>query len=147
MRGLILFLPFLLFACTPVYRYVSSPPVVATHSITQVVRDTVVAVQIERDSVGVITPTDSVSYLRNRYSESTAAVIAGELHHTLNTISNANIDVPVQYIETHIRDSIPVPYPVEVERRAPLRWYERILVYLGIASICYSVIKLIIRLR
>jgi hypothetical protein len=103
----LLFLPLLLLVgCRTVY-----VPVESVHTVTQIVRDTVIDVRLDviHDSVTV---RDTASFLENRYATSYALFSDGLLSHSLNTKS-VSIPVHVQFINTTTTDTIQVPYVVE----------------------------------
>lgn len=108
MKRLLFLLLILLAGCAPRTIYV---PVESIHTVTQIVRDTVIDVRLDviHDSVTV---RDTASYLENRYASSYALFSDGFLSHSLNT-KPVTIPVKVQFINTTTTDTIQVPYVVE----------------------------------
>jgi hypothetical protein len=108
MKRLLFLLLILIAGCAPRTIYV---PVESIHTVTQIVRDTVIDVRLDviHDSVTV---RDTSSFLENRYSDSYASFSGGFLSHSLNT-KPFNIPVHVQFINTTTTDTIQVPYVVE----------------------------------
>lgn len=116
-------------------------PVEKTVTVTETVRDTVVQVQIEKEYVKNITP-DTTSTVETKYARSTATYHgqSGLLEHDIENKQDS-IPVKVVYKDKEVIKEIPAPYPVEVEKkvevptRMPLRWWEKIFFYTGIATV------------
>lgn len=116
-------------------------PVEKTVTVTETVRDTVVQVQIEKEYVKNITP-DTTSTVETKYARSTATYHgkSGLLEHDIENKQDS-IPVKVVYKDREVIKEIPAPYPVEVEKkvevptRMPLRWWEKIFFYAGIATV------------
>lgn len=116
-------------------------PVEKTVTVTETVRDTVVQVQIEKEYVKNITP-DTTSVVETKYARSIATYHgeSGLLEHGIENKQD-NIPVKVVYKDKEIIKEVPAPYPVEVEKkvevptRMPLRWWEKIFFYVGIATL------------
>lgn len=116
-------------------------PVEKTVTVTETVRDTVVQVQIEKEYVKNITP-DTTSTVETKYARSTATYHgeSGLLEHDIENKQDS-IPVKVVYKDKEVIKEIPAPYPVEVEKkvevpaRMPLRWWEKIFFYAGIATV------------
>lgn len=116
-------------------------PVEKTVTVTETVRDTVVQVQIEKEYVKNITP-DTTSTVETKYARSTATYHgeSGLLEHDIENKQDS-IPVKVVYKDKEVIKEIPAPYPVEVEKkvevptRMPLRWWEKIFSYAGIATV------------
>ena len=112
-----------------------------TVTVTETVRDTVVQVQLEKEYVKVITP-DTTSTVETKYARSTATYHgeSGLLEHDIENKQDS-IPVKVVYKEKEVVKEVPAPYPVEVEKkvevpkRMPLRWWEKIFFYTGIATV------------
>jgi hypothetical protein len=47
----------------------------------------------------------------------------------------------------HVCDTVPVPYEVEVYVEKPLRWWQRSLMWLGVALLVYGVVRLALFVR
>lgn len=116
-------------------------PVEKTVTVTETVRDTVVQVRIEKEYVKNITP-DTTSTVETKYARSTATYHgeSGLLEHDIENKQDS-IPVKVVYKDKEVIKEIPAPYPVEVEKkvevpaRMPLRWWEKIFFYAGIATV------------
>ena len=116
-------------------------------------RDTVVEVQLEREYVKQVIP-DTTSTVETKYARSTA-IWHGDTETLEHSIENKPDSIPVriQYIERKEVIEKPVPYPVEVKVpvdrpvRMPLRWWERIFMYSGVAALGGGALWLIIRIR
>lgn len=116
-------------------------PVEKTVTVTETVRDTVVQVQIEKEYVKSITP-DTTSTIETKYACSTATYHgeSGLLEHNIENKQDC-IPVKVVYKDKEIVKEVPAPYPVEVEKkvevptRMPLRWWEKIFFYAGMATV------------
>jgi hypothetical protein len=123
MKKILFVLPLLFLACSKTV-YV---PVNSAHYVDRVVKDTVVDVHLipYHDSITTI---DTSSVLENKYARSSASW-DGKLHHSL-TVKSVPIPVKLKYIETHITDTIQVPYKLDVIKEIPakLNWYQRVCV-------------------
>lgn len=107
-------------------------PVETVRTVTETLRDTVIQVKLEvqRDTVSL---PDTVSHLKNKYSESWARWSNGTLSHSLK-ILDTPIPVKTTVKDTHKIDSISVPYPVKgdtvyIERK--LSWLQTTLIWTG----------------
>lgn len=118
-------------------------PIERTRTITETKIDTVVQVEIERIRDSVVTA-DTLSVLSNRYATSTAAVSRGLLHHSLRT-TEAKLDVPVQYVERIVYDSIPYPFEVVRIVKDPAQsreiWTLRIILVLVVGFSIYRMFR------
>lgn len=138
MKRVILIFLILLSLCGCSRKYI---PVETKVTIKETVRDTVVIVKTEKEYVRENTQ-DTISTVETKYAKSTAVWHgnSGILEHTIENKENG-ISVRIQYIDHEVEVKVPTPYPVEVEVpvdrpvRMPLRWYERILQYLGITTL------------
>lgn len=76
---------------------------------------------------------DTISRLENDYAVSDAAIVAGELIHSLNA-KRGEIPINVSLPEITITRLIPTPYPVEtiVEIEKPLSWWKTLFLYSGV---------------
>lgn len=116
-------------------------PVEKTVTVMETVRDTVVQVQIEKEYVKNITP-DTTSTVETKYARSTATYHgeSGLLEHDIENKQDS-IPVKVVYKDKEVIKEIPAPYHVEVGKkvevpaRMPLRWWEKIFFYAGIATV------------
>lgn len=121
-------------------------PVETSTTITERVRDTIVQVQLKQEYVKQVVP-DTTSTVETEYAVSTAVWHGdrGTLEHTIGNKSGT-VEVPGKVMERVRVIEKPVPYPVYVDKpvdrpvRMPLRWYERILAYIGIAALGGGVI-------
>ena len=117
-------------------------PVNSTHTEYQTVHDTIVNTVLTpfKDSVSI---KDTLSVLSNKYAQSVAEWSQERLNHSL-TIKPVVIPVKVQYVNKTVRDSVQVPYKVEVLKQVniltawqkfQIRWFKIIigafLVYFG----------------
>lgn len=115
-------------------------PVERTRTITETLHDTVVITKLEKETTKQ-TLRDTTSTIETKYAISTATwhSTVGELSHELST-KDTPFEVRIQYVERVVVDSIPVPYPVEVEKlvdkptRLPLRWWESLFMWIGVIT-------------
>ncbi len=101
-------------------------PVERTTTVTEIVKDTVVEVilEVRKDTVTVeAAGRDTTSYLDNGTHFSRATWKDGKLGHSLGTLPGASVKDTVPVKMVIIRDSI--PYPVEVEVEKKLSWWQR----------------------
>ena len=101
-------------------------PVARTTTVTEIVKDTVVEVilEVRKDTVTVeAAGRDTTSYLDNGTHFSRATWKDGKLGHSLGTLPGASVKDTVPVKMVIIRDSI--PYPVEVEVEKKLSWWQR----------------------
>lgn len=101
-------------------------PVERTTTVTEIVKDTVVEVilEVKKDTVTVeAAGRDTTSYLENGTHFSRATWKDGKLGHSLGTLPGASVKDTVPVKMVIIRDSI--PYPVEVEVEKKLSWWQR----------------------
>lgn len=128
-------------------------PVEKKVTVTETVRDTVVKVRTEKEYVKHTVP-DTASTIETKYARSTAVWHGdtGMLEHTIENKPDS-IEVSVQYVDRRVEVEKPVPYPVEKTVykdkpvRMPLRWYERILQYLGAAVLGFGVFWAALRIK
>lgn len=101
-------------------------PVERTTTVTEFLRDTVVEVRLKEvhDTV-TIEPEgrDTTSYLKNGTHFSHVTWKDGKLGHSLGTLPDASIKDTMKVKHIIIRDSIPYPVQVEVEKK--LTWWQR----------------------
>lgn len=150
MRNFILALlaAFLLGGCKTIY-----VPVESKITVKETLRDTVIDVRLEREYVKQILP-DTTSTVETKYARATAVWhgVSGTLEHAIENKADS-IPVRIPYVDREVEIEKPAPYPVEVKVpvdkpvRMPLRWYERILQYLGIATLGGGAIWVISRFR
>ena len=101
-------------------------PVERTTTVTEILRDTVVELKLKQvhDTVTIATEgRDTASYLKNGTHFSHVTWKDGKLGHSLGTLPDASVKDSMQVKHIIIRDSIPYPVPVEVEKK--LTWWER----------------------
>ena len=101
-------------------------PVERTTTVTEIVKDTVVEVilEVRKDTVTVeAAGRDTTSYLENGSHFSRATWKEGKLGHSLGTLPGASVKDTVPFKMVIVRDSI--PYPVEVEVEKKLSWWQR----------------------
>lgn len=101
-------------------------PMERTTTITEFVRDTVVEVRLKtvHDTVTIETQgRDTTSYLEDGTHFSHASWKDGKLGHSLGTLPGASVKDSVKVRHIVIRDSIPYPVTVEVEKK--LSWWQR----------------------
>lgn len=104
-------------------------------------RDTIVQTRLDviRDSSSV---RDTVSFLENKYAESSAHWSGGMLNHSLH-IKPVTIPVKVQYVEKVRVDSIPVPYPEPYPvEKALSRWQKTRMTIGDVALIALAILIL-----
>lgn len=127
-------------------------PQVRVVNVETTVYDTIFKAPLEQSHQERVT-NDTTSTLSNQYATSTATVSDGVLTHTLDTKPDAEVEVPVQYVDRIITKIDSISYPVEVEKiveveRKPSA-IERFLLWVGAFSVFYLVVratKLAIRL-
>lgn len=136
-----------LMACKPVEKVVYVPEV---HTVTTevVTHDTVINVRIPENYVEV-TSLDTLSVLTLPFAKSRAVVNQGKLTHSLGTHGELPTSVRIEEKIITIRDSIPYPVEVEVIREVdkPLRWWEKSLMWIGVAAIAVASVGVYRRLR
>ncbi len=101
-------------------------PVERTTTVTEFLRDTVVEVRLKEvhDTVTIEAEgRDTTSYLENGTHFSHATWKDGKLGHSLGTLPDASIKDSMKVKHIIIRDSIPYPVQVEVEKK--LTWWQR----------------------
>lgn len=136
-----------LMACKLVEKVVYVPEV---HTVTTevVTHDTVISVRIPENYVEV-TSLDTLSVLTLPFAESRAVVSQGRLTHSLGT--HGELPTSVRLIEKiiTIQDSIPYPVEVEVIREVekPLKWWQRSLMWMGVAAIAVASVAAYRRIR
>jgi hypothetical protein len=113
-----------------------------------VMRDTVITVRIP-DGYAERVTTDTVSDLYTPFAHSRAEVSGGILSHSLGTHGELPTSVRIEERIITIRDSIPYPVEVEVIRevREPLRWWQRSLMWAGVAAIAVVSVGVYRRIR
>lgn len=110
-------------------------PVERTTTVTEILRDTIVEVELKQvhDTVTVETAgKDTTSYLQNGHSYSYASIEGGKLGHSLGTLPGIKIKDTLKVRHVIIRDSIPYPVPVEVEKKLTF-WQNLKIEYGGFA--------------
>ena len=101
-------------------------PVERTTTVTEILRDTVVELKLKQvhDTVTIeALGCDTASYLENDTHFSHVTWKDGKLGHSLGTLPDASVEDTLQVKHIIIRDSIPYPVPVEVEKK--LTWWQR----------------------
>ena len=101
--------------------------------IVPIIRDTTIIVEVERERVQEVA--DSASHLETRYAVSDARIERGRLFHTLE--QRGRIEQPVKVEERIVyRDSVIYQdrQQVEVREVYVLRWWQRILCWIGAVS-------------
>ena len=101
-------------------------PVERTTTVTEILRDTVIELKLKQvhDTVTIeALGSDTASYLENGTHFSRASWKDGKLGHSLGTLPDATVKDTLQVKYVIVRDSIPYPVPVEVEKK--LTWWER----------------------
>lgn len=101
-------------------------PVERTTTVTEILRDTVVTLRLKQvhDTVTIESlGRDTTSYLENGTHFSRATWKDGKLGHSLGTLPDASVKDTLKVKYVIVRDSIPYPVPIEVEKK--LTWWER----------------------
>lgn len=111
-------------------------------------RDTVITVRIP-DGYAERVTTDTVSDLYTPFAHSRAEVSGGKLTHSLGTQGELPTSVRVEEKIITMVDSIAYPVEVEVIREVakPLRWWQRSLMWIGVAAIAVASVAAYRRLR
>ena len=136
-----------LLACKPVEKVVYVPEV---HTVTTevVTHDTVIVTAIPEHYAEVVT-LDTLSELSNPFAFSRAEVSRGRLTHSLGIHPTAEVSqrVIVEEKIITIRDTIPyrVEVPVYIEKQ--LKWWQRSLMWIGVAAIAVASVAAYRRLR
>lgn len=109
-------------------------PQVRVVNVETVVHDTIFKAPLEQSHQERVT-NDTTSTLSNQYATSTATVSDGVLTHTLDTKPDAEVEVPVQYVDRIITKIDSISYPVEVEKivevERKLTFFEQLLMRVG----------------
>ena len=101
-------------------------PVERTTTVTEILRDTIVEVELKQihDTVTIeALGRDTASYLENGTHFSRVTWKDGKLGHSLGTLPDASVKDTLKVKYIIVRDSIPYPVPVEVEKK--LTWWQR----------------------
>lgn len=101
-------------------------PVERTTTVTEILRDTVVELKLKQvhDTVTIeALGCDTASYLKNGTHFSHVTWKDGKLGHSLGTLPDATVKDTLKVKYVIVRDSIPYPVPVEVEKK--LTWWQR----------------------
>ena len=119
-------------------------PQVRVVNVETFIHDTVFKAPLEQSHQERVT-NDTTSTLSNQYATSTATVSDGVLTHTLDTKPDAEVEVPVQYVDRIITKIDSISYPVEVEKiveveRKPSA-IERFLLWEGVFAVIYFVAR------
>lgn len=134
-------------ACKPMEKVVYMPEV-RTITTEVVTHDTVIVTAIPEHYADRET-LDTLSELSNPFAYSRAVVIQGRLTHSLGT--HGELHTSVRLIEKiiTIQDSIPYPVEVEVIREVekPLKWWQRSLMWMGVAAIAVASVAAYRRIR
>ena len=107
-------------------------PVERTTTVTEFVRDTIVEVQLKvvHDTVTIEAEgRDTTSYLENGTHYSHATWRDGKLGHSLGTLPDAKLLDTLKVKHVIIRDSIPYPVQVEVEKK--LTFWQKVKIEYG----------------
>lgn len=109
-------------------------PQVRVVNVETFIHDTIFKAPLEQSHQERVT-NDTTSTLSNQYATSTATVSDGVLTHTLDTKPDAEVEVPVQYVDRIITKIDSISYPVEVEKiveveREPT-FFEQLLMRVG----------------
>ena len=110
-------------------------PVEKTTTVTEVLRDTVVEVRLKvvHDTMTIEAEgRDTTSYLENGTHYSHASWRNGKLGHSLGTLPDAKLLDTLKVKHIIIRDSIPYPVQVEVEKKLTF-WQKMKIEYGGFA--------------
>lgn len=148
-----LFIIILIFAafcgCAPQVKTVYVPQVRVVN-VETFIHDTIFKAPLEQSHQERVT-NDTTSTLSNQYATSTATVSDGVLTHTLDTKPDAEVEVPVQYVDRIITKIDSISYPVEVENiievERKLTFFEQLLMRVGglalIALLLWGVWKIL----
>ena len=125
-------------------------PQVRVVNVETFIHDTVFKAPLEQSHQERVT-NDTTSTLSNQYVTSTATVSDGVLTHTLDTKPDAEVEVPVQYVDRIITKIDSISYPVEVEKivevERKLTFFEQLLMRVGglalIALLLWGVWKIL----
>lgn len=128
--GAILFiLTFVLFSGCSKRVYI---PMEHSTTVTEVMVDTVVEISVKEvhDTVTIQTRgKDTLSYLSNDLAYSFASIENGVLGHSLGIMPGTKLQESFKIKHVIIRDSIPYPLPVEVEKK--LTWWQNFKIEYG----------------
>lgn len=137
MKRLIYLCGLALLSCHPME--VVFVPEVHVQTKEVVMRDTVITVRIP-DGYAERVTADTVSDLYTPFAHSRAEVSGGILSHSLGTHGELPTSVRVEEKIITMVDSIAYPVEVEVIREVdkPLRWWQRWLMWIGVAAIAVA---------
>lgn len=132
-------------ACKPVERVVYVPEV---HNVVTTIyaHDTVVVVKVPETYAERVT-TDTVSELSTPFAYSRAEVSGGRLSHSLGTHGELPTSVRIEEKVITRVDSIPYPVEVPVYIDKPLKWWQRSLMWIGVAAIAVVPVAAYRRIR
>lgn len=154
MKNILLACALLLCSCCPMKKTTvnytaDSAKLVREVEYIEKLRDTVIYVTLPAENRETTVMQDS-SQLETSAARSLARINSdGTLFHSLE---NKPIPLPVNISvkDTSVNkkeDSVKVKTEhIEIPKRMPLRWYEKALVWCGIAGICFAVVKTTIRI-
>ena len=113
-------------------------PQVRVVNVETFIHDTIFKAPLEQSHQERVT-NDTTSTLSNQYATSTATVSDGVLTHTLDTKPDAEVEVPVQYVDRIITKIDSISYPVEVEKivevERKLTFFEQLLMRVGVLAL------------
>lgn len=119
-------------------------PQVRVVNVETFIHDTIFKAPLEQSHQERVT-NDTTSTLSNQYATSTATVSDGVLTHTLDTKPDAEVYVPVQYVDRIITKIDSISYPVEVEKVVEVERkppdIERFLLWVGVFAVIYFVVR------
>lgn len=135
----------LLMACKPTEKVVYVPKV---HNVVTTIyaHDTVVVVEVPETYAERVT-TDTVSELSTPFAFSRAEVSGGKLSHSLGTHGELPTSVRIEERVVTVTDSIPYRVEVPVYIEKPLKWWQELLMWVGVVAIVVASVALYKKIR
>lgn len=150
LTGLLVVSIFLFFTSCKTKTITEYVPIEVEKKVTETIRDTTIIYIPQKDEKQNIAKAKDTSRIENKYAISWAFWDGYFLYHNLKTKQDS-IPINIQYKERFTTISTPVIYPVkgDIVTVYKMKWYEKILFYVGLLSILiisiYSIVNLIKR--
>lgn len=120
-----------------------------TTEIREVIKDSIVYVEVEKEKIVNVMPADTTSTLQTKYAKSEAKLENGKLKHSLE---NRRDSIPVKVVykdvikidSVYVKREVPVEVRVEVPIRDNLFWYSIIL---NVFFVVIVIVKIVLKIR
>lgn len=120
-----------------------------TTEIREVIKDSIVYVEVEKEKIVNVMPADTTSTLQTKYAKSEAKLENGKLKHSLE---NRRDSIPVKVVykdvikidSVYVKREVPVEVIVEVPIRDNLFWYSIIL---NVFFVVIVIVKIVLKIR